>query len=74
MSGALYFVLADLADRFHLLSYGLAVILLFVGTKMLLVDVVKIPVFASLGIVAAILAASVIASLVTRPVPARRPV
>jgi len=71
---ALYFVLADLADRFQLLSYGLAVILLFVGTKMLLVDVVKIPVFASLGIVAAILAASVIASLVTRPVPARRPV
>jgi tellurite resistance protein TerC len=70
---ALYFVLADLADRFQLLSYGLAVILLFVGTKMLLVDVVKIPVFASLGIVAAILAASVIASVVTRPVSARRP-
>jgi tellurite resistance protein TerC len=69
---ALYFVLADLADRFHLLSYGLAVILLFVGTKMLLVDVVKIPVFASLGTVAAILAVSAIASLVIRPAPARR--
>jgi tellurite resistance protein TerC len=69
---ALYFVLADLADRFHLLSYGLAVILLFVGTKMLLVDVTKIPVGASLGVVAAILAASIVASLVTRPAPQRR--
>jgi tellurite resistance protein TerC len=70
---ALYFVLADLAGRFHLLSYGLAVILMFVGTKMLLVDVWKIPVGWSLATVAAILAASVVASLLARPAaPARR--
>ncbi|MBL8519818.1 MAG: TerC family protein [Betaproteobacteria bacterium] len=60
---ALYFLLADMADRFHLLSYGLALVLMFVGVKMLIVDFYKIPVFLSLGIVAAILAAAVVASL-----------
>ncbi len=64
---ALYFVLADFAGRFHLLSYGLALILVFVGAKMLLADLVKIPVAASLATVAVILAASVAASLLTRP-------
>jgi tellurite resistance protein TerC len=64
---ALYFVLADLASRFHLLSYGLALILVFVGTKMLLIDVFKIPVWWSLATVAAILAASIAASLLRKP-------
>jgi tellurite resistance protein TerC len=69
---ALYFVLADLAGRFHLLSYGLAVILMFVGVKMLIVDVWKIPVYGSLATVGAILAASIVASLVSKPAaPAR---
>ena len=66
---ALYFVLADMADRFHLLSYGLALVLMFIGTKMLLIDVWKIPVFLALGVVAALLAASIVASLVLRPRP-----
>ncbi|MCL4801520.1 MAG: TerC family protein [Burkholderiales bacterium] len=60
---ALYFLLADMAARFHLLSYGLAVVLMFVGTKMLVVDFFKIPVFVALGVVAAVLAASIGASL-----------
>ena len=64
---AMYFLLADLKDRFHLLTYGLGVILVFVGTKMLIVDWVKIPVGSSLGVVGAILAISVIASLLTKP-------
>ena len=64
---AMYFLLADLKDRFHLLTYGLGVILVFVGTKMLIVDWIKIPVGTSLGVVGAILAASVIASLLTKP-------
>jgi tellurite resistance protein TerC len=64
---AMYFLLADFASRFHLLTYGLALILVFIGTKMLIVDFVKIPVFASLGVVAAILAASVVLSLMTKP-------
>lgn len=64
---AMYFLLAAVAARFHLLSYGLAVVLAFVGTKMLLVDVIKIPVFVSLGVVVAILAVTMIASVKTAP-------
>lgn len=62
---AMYFLLADLKDRFHLLTYGLGVILVFVGVKMLIVDWIKIPVGTSLGVVGAILALSMIASLLT---------
>lgn len=64
---AMYFLLADLKDRFHLLTYGLGVILVFVGTKMLIVDWVKIPVGVSLAVVGVILVVSVIASLLTKP-------
>ncbi len=53
---AMYFLLAAVAGKFHLLSYGLAVILVFIGTKMVLIDVFKIPVLVSLGVVVAILA------------------
>jgi len=60
---AMYFLLADMADRFSLLKYGLAVVLVFVGAKMMLIDVFKIPVLASLGIVAAIIATSIVLSL-----------
>ena len=60
---AMFFLLQGMADRFHLLPYGLAVVLMFIGAKMLLIDVVKIPVAASLGVVAAILATVVVMSL-----------
>ena len=60
---AMYFLLAGMHERFHLLSYGLAIVLVFIGAKMLLIDVYKIPVLASLGVVAAILAAVVMLSL-----------
>ena len=53
---AMYFLLAAVAARFHLLSYGLAIILLFIGSKMVLIDVIKIPVLVSLGAVVSILA------------------
>jgi tellurite resistance protein TerC len=53
---AMYFLLAAVADKFHLLNYGLAVILVFIGTKMCLIDIYKIPVGASLGVVVGILA------------------
>lgn len=62
---AMYFLLADMAARFHLLKYGLAVILMVIGVKMLLLDVYKIPVWIALGMVALILLVSVAASLVT---------
>ena len=64
---ALYFVLADLAERFHLLVYGLGTILVFVGLKMLAVDLFKVPVAWSLGTVAVILAAAIVASLLIPP-------
>ena len=60
---AMYFLLADMADRFSLLKYGLALVLVVVGAKMLLIDVVKIPVLLSLAVVAAIIAASIVLSL-----------
>jgi tellurite resistance protein TerC len=62
---AMYFLLADMADRFHLLKYGLAVIMMVIGVKMLLLDIYKIPAGIALGVVALILLASVVASLVT---------
>lgn len=61
---ALYFLLADMADRFHLLKYGLAVVLMFVGTKMLIVEWFKIPVAVSLGIVISLLGISILLSLI----------
>ncbi|TXG77270.1 MAG: TerC family protein [Rhodocyclaceae bacterium] len=60
---AMYFLLADMADRFSLLKYGLAVVLMFIGAKMLLIDLYKIPVAASLGVVAAIIGVSIWLSL-----------
>jgi tellurite resistance protein TerC len=62
---ALYFLLADMADRFLLLKYGLAIVIIFVGTKMLIVEWFKIPVAVSLGVVIAVLGTSVLLSLRT---------
>ena len=59
---ALYFLLADWNERFHLLKYGLAIVLLFVGAKMLLLDIYKIPTSVSLGIVGAIIGSSMVIS------------
>jgi tellurite resistance protein TerC len=50
-------------ERFHLLSYGLAIVLAFIGTKMLLIDVYKIPVAWSLGFTVVVLAATMLLSL-----------
>jgi tellurite resistance protein TerC len=64
---ALYFLLADIADRFHLLKYGLAMVLIFIGVKMLIMPWYHVPVQASLAIVSVLIGASVLASLfVTR--------
>ena len=60
---ALYFLLADIADRFHLLKYGLAAVLTFIGMKMLLLEVFHIPVVVSLAVVFLLLTASIVASL-----------
>lgn len=64
---AMFFLLQAVAARFHLLSYGLAVILVFIGSKMLLIDVYKIPVAWSLGMVVVILGSTMWLSLRTAP-------
>jgi tellurite resistance protein TerC len=64
---AMYFLLADVADRFHLIGYGLAIIVMLVGVKMLIMDVYKVPIPWMLGTVAAVLVASIAASLIVRP-------
>ncbi len=68
---SLYFALAGIMQLFRYLHYGLSAILVFVGAKMLLADIYKIPVGIALGVVAGILLISVIASVV-RPVEATR--
>ena len=70
---ALYFLLAGVIHRFHYLKAGLSAVLVFVGVKMLLSDIYKIPVGLSLGVVAFVLAASVAASLLwPRPAAKRQ--
>ena len=70
---ALYFLLADMADRFHLLKYGLAIVLVFIGGKMLAMPWFHLPIQWSLAIVASIIVTSVVASLMTtQPTPPAR--
>ncbi|CCV28497.1 TPA: TerC family protein [Yersinia enterocolitica] len=53
---AMYFLLANVAERFSMLKYGLSVILVFIGVKMMIIDLFHIPIGISLGVVAGILA------------------
>jgi tellurite resistance protein TerC len=69
---AMYFLLADVMHRFVYLKLGLALVLVWVGVKMLLLDVWKIPTALSLGVVGAILTAAVAASLIRTSAPARK--
>jgi tellurite resistance protein TerC len=71
---ALYFLLADLVHRFVYLKVGLSLVLVWVGVKMLLLDVVKIPSTLSLGVVLAVIAGSILLSLrATRTSPVVQP-
>jgi tellurite resistance protein TerC len=60
---AMYFLLAGMHERFHLLSYGLAIVLVFIGVKMLLLDIYKIPVAWSLAFTVVTLAVTMLLSL-----------
>jgi tellurite resistance protein TerC len=60
---ALYFLLANVMDKFSYLKLGLSLVLMFIGTKMLVEPFFHIPIVASLGVVAAVLVASILASL-----------
>lgn len=63
---AMFFLLADFVGRFHYLHIGLALVLIFIGAKMLGEDFVHIPTLVSLGVVTGVLALSVIASLLAK--------
>ena len=60
---AMFFLLLGLADKFHLLPYALSVILVFIGTKMLLLDVFHVPMAISLGFIASVLTVTAILSV-----------
>jgi len=60
---SLFFLLASVIDRFHLLKFGLSVILTFIGVKMLVEHWVQVPIGVSLSVIVAVLGASVAASL-----------
>jgi tellurite resistance protein TerC len=64
---ALYFLLAGMVDRFAHLSTGLAVILAFIGAKMLAIDIWHVPIWLSLGVIAAVLGASAALSIGSPP-------
>jgi tellurite resistance protein TerC len=64
---AMYFLLADISDRFHLLGYGLAAIVTLVGVKMLMMEFYKVPIAWMLLTVVAILVGSIVASLLVPP-------
>ncbi|MEW6048108.1 MAG: TerC family protein [Bacillota bacterium] len=69
---ALYFLLAGLMDRFRYLKVGLSFVLVFVGIKMLVSDLYKVPIGVSLAVIAILLGASVVASLRYPPAAATR--
>lgn len=70
---ALYFALAGVMKMFHFLKYGLAVILMFVGVKMIISHFYKVPIGVALGVVAGVLALSVLLSFIF-PEKAEEPV
>ena len=67
---SLYFLLANMMRSFHYLQLGLAVILSFVGVKMLIEDIFEIPILASLGVIVVVLAVSILASILWPPAEA----
>ncbi|HET9426373.1 MAG TPA: TerC family protein [Gemmatimonadaceae bacterium] len=66
---SLYFLLASVIEKFHLLKYGLAIILTFVGLKMIAEAWIHVPIYVSLGVIVGVLALSILASLMWPPAP-----
>lgn len=64
---ALYFLLSNMAERFHLLQYGIAIMLTFIGFKMLLAHWIEIPILLALTILVAILGTTILLSITFRP-------
>jgi tellurite resistance protein TerC len=60
---SLYFALAGMIEKFHFLHYGLSIILIFIGLKMLASGYIEIPIAVALGVVAGVLAVSIVLSM-----------
>lgn len=71
---AMFFLLASLQDRFHLLPYGLSIVLVLIGLKMLLMDIYPIPIAVSLGLTVLVLAVTMLLSLKIKPAVASKDV
>ena len=73
---SLYFLLASVIEKFHLLKYGLAIILTFVGLKMIAEAWIHVPIVVSLAVILGVLGLSVVASLIwpAKPKPRTEPV
>jgi len=63
---ALYFLLAGVVGKFRFLKIGLALVLVFVGLKMLLLDLIRVPTPLSLGVIVALLGGSIAASFLVK--------
>ena len=68
---ALYFLLRSIIDKFHYLKFGIGLVLVFVGAKMLIAEFVHVPIGLSLGVILALLGGSVVASLLFPKTPRR---
>lgn len=64
---SLYFLLAGIIHQFHYLKTGLALVLAFVGMKMLIADIYKLPIGVSLAVIAFLLGSAIVASLIRSP-------
>jgi tellurite resistance protein TerC len=64
---SMYFALAGFIESFHLLHYGLSAVLVFIGMKMLLVDIYHVPIGVSLAVVVGLIAVAVVASIIIKP-------
>jgi len=70
---SMYFLLAGVAGKFVYLKFGLSLVLVFVGAKMMLIDVFKVPTAVSLAVVGTLIGGSVVLSLLRPPLPAEDP-
>ena len=71
--GWLYFSLAEILQMFHLIHYGLCAVLVFLGAKMILTDLYKVPTGLSLAVIVVVLGLSIVASLIWPQVSAKSP-
>jgi tellurite resistance protein TerC len=71
--GWLYFALTEIVQMFHLIQYGLSAVLVFLGAKVILSDLYKVPTALSLAVIVVVLGLSVVGSLIWPPASPKSP-